>query len=386
MLPEELSNGICSLNPNEDRLTLSVFMEIDKKGEVLRYDIKESVINSKHRMTYSLVTAICEGDSELRGKYSDIYDMLILMEKLSGILHAKRVKRGSVDFDFPETKIILDETGKVRDVKKYEITLSNHIIEEFMIVTNETVAEHMFWLNIPFLYRVHEAPDEDKIASLSEFIGIFGYTIKRTNGKIHSKEFQKLAQKIKGTREERIVCTMMLRSMQKAKYTHENMGHFGLASKYYSHFTSPIRRYPDLVIHRIIKDSIHGKDLQGSSELYDFVKRAGIQATDTEITAMEAERDCRDMLMAEYMKNFIGQEFVGIISSVTSFGMFVELENTVEGFVSLTDMHGDYYIFDEKTKTLYGKNWGMKYKIGDEVEIVVIKADKVSRRIDFAVR
>jgi len=386
MLPTELSNGICSLTPDADRLTLSVFMEIDEKGEVVRYDIKESVINSKKRMTYSSVTAICEGDKELCEKYSDVYDMLILMEKLKCILHAKRVKRGSVDFDFPETKVILDEKGKPIDVRKYEITLSNHIIEEFMIVANETVAEHMFWLNVPFLYRVHEAPDDDKIAALSEFIAILGYSIKRTNGKIHSKEFQKLAQKIKGTKAERIVSTMMLRSMQKAKYTHENMGHFGLSSKFYSHFTSPIRRYPDLVIHRIIKDSLRGKTLQESQELNDFVKKAGIQATDAEITAMEAERDCRDMLMAEYMENFVGEEFVGIISSITSFGMFVELENTVEGFVSLTDMHDDYYIFDDKTKTLHGRSGMMELKIRDEVEIVVIKADKDSRRIDFAVR
>ena len=385
MLPPELSNGICSLNPYVDRLTLSVFMEINNLGEVVSYDIKESVINSKERMTYLCVTAICEGDKSLQEKYCHVSDMLLLMEKLKDVLHKKRERRGSIDFDFPEAKVILDEKGRAIDVKKHEITLSNHIIEEFMIVANETVSEHMFWQNVPFLYRVHEAPSDEKVAALSEFISIFGYGMKRTNGKIHSKEFQKLTRKIKGTKEERILSTMMLRSMQKAKYTHENLGHFGLASKFYSHFTSPIRRYPDLVIHRIIKDSLHGVNLQENTELCDFVQKAGVRSTDAEITAQEAERDCRDMKMAEYMERFVGKEFDGVISSVTSFGMFVELPNTVEGFVSLTDMHDDYYIFDEKTKVLFGERYGREFKIGDELQVVVVKADKDSRRIDFAV-
>jgi len=385
MLPKELSNGICSLNPHVTRLTLSVIMDVDRSGNVLNYDIKESVIKSCERMTYSDVTKICEGDSELSEKYAHIKDMLKLMEELKDILYKKRKSRGSVDFDFPEAKVILNDAGKPIAIERRELTLSNHIIEEFMLLANETVSEHMFWQNVPFLYRVHEAPSEEKVASLVEFISIFGYTLKRTKGKIHSKEYQKLVEKIKGTKEERIISTVMLRSMAKAKYTHENFGHFGLAAKYYSHFTSPIRRYPDLVIHRIIKDSLHGVDVSEQEGLHEFVEKAGVRSSDTEITAMEAERDCRDMKKAEYMEPFLGEEFVGIISSVTSFGLFVELENTIEGFVSMTELYDDYYIYDEKTKTLIGERRGKVYKIGDSVKVTLIKADKQSRRIDFAI-
>lgn len=385
MLPKELSNGICSLNPNVDRLTLSVFMDISDTGEVVNYDICESVINSCERMTYSDVTAICEGNSELIKKYEHIVDMLKNMEKLKDILYAKRVKRGSVDFDFPEAKVILDDMGRPVSVEKREITLSNRIIEEFMLITNETVAEHMFWQNVPFLYRVHEAPSEEKTAEFAEFLKMLGYSIKRTKGAIHSKEYQKLMDKIKGTKEERIISTVMLRSMAKAKYTHENLGHFGLAAKYYTHFTSPIRRYPDLVIHRIIKDSLKGVNLLEQEGLFEFVEKAGVKSSEAELNAMEAERNCRDMKMAEYMSEFVGETFDGVVSSVTSFGMFVELENTVEGLVAMQDLYDDYYIYDDKTKTLTGERKGKVYKIGDRVKVLLIKADKESRRIDFAV-
>lgn len=384
MLPKELSNGICSLNPHVNRLTLSVIMDIDEKGSVVNYEIKESVINSRERMTYSDVTAILEGNSELKTKYAHICDMLKLMESLQDILYKKRARRGSVDFDFPEAKVMLDDEGKPVSIEKREITISNRIIEEFMLIANETVSEHMFWQNVPFLYRVHEAPNEDKVSELCEFLGIFGYSLKRTKGQIHSNEYARLLSKIKGIKEERIISTVMLRSMAKAKYTHENLGHFGLAAKYYSHFTSPIRRYPDLVIHRIIKDSLKGIDLSEQEGLSEFVEKAGVQSSEAEISAMEAERDCRDMKMAEYMENFVGNKFTGIISSVTSFGMFVELENTVEGFVSMTEMHDDYYIYDEKTKMLIGERRGKIYKIGDEIEVLLIRADKETKRVDFS--
>ncbi len=383
MLPKELSNGICSLNPHVDRLTLSVFMEIDKNGEVVNYDISESVINSCERMTYKDVTAICEGDKKLIEKYKHIYDMLKLMEKLKDVLYNKRKKRGSVDFDFPEAKILLDDRGTPISIEKREITLSNQIIEEFMLICNETVAEHMFWQNVPFLYRVHEAPSEDKVNEFAEFIRALGYSIKKTKGKIHSKEYQKLIDSIKGTKEERIISTIMLRSMAKAEYTHENLGHFGLAAKYYTHFTSPIRRYPDLVIHRIIKDSLKGVDLSEQEGLSEFVQKAGVKSSEAELLAMEAERNCRDMKMAEYMSQFIGEKFSGVISSVTSFGMFVELSNTVEGLVSMADLRDDYYMYDDKTKSLIGERKGKVYKIGDSVDVILVKADKESRRIDF---
>ena len=383
MLPKELSNGICSLNPHVDRLTLSVFMEIDKNGEVVSYEISESVINSCERMTYKDVTAICEGDKKLIKKYEHIYDMLKLMEELKDILYNKRRKRGSIDFDFPEAKVLLDDEGKPISIEKREITLSNQIIEEFMLVCNETVAEHMFWQNIPFMYRVHEAPSEDKINEFTEFIKMMGYSIKKTKSGIHSKEYQKLIASIKGTKEERIISTVMLRSMAKAKYTHENLGHFGLAAKYYTHFTSPIRRYPDLVIHRIIKDSLKGVDLISQEGLADFVEKAAVKSSEAELSAMEAERNCLDMKMAEYMSQFVGEKFSGVISSVTSFGMFVELSNTVEGLVSMSDLLDDYYIYDDKTKSLVGERRKKVYKIGDSVDVILIKADKESRRIDF---
>ena len=252
-----------------------------------------------------------------------------------------------------------------------------------MLVCNETVAEHMFWQNIPFMYRVHEAPSEDKINEFTEFIKMMGYSIKKTKSGIHSKEYQKLIASIKGTKEERIISTVMLRSMAKAKYTHENLGHFGLAAKYYTHFTSPIRRYPDLVIHRIIKDSLKGVDLISQEGLADFVEKAAVKSSEAELSAMEAERNCLDMKMAEYMSQFVGEKFSGVISSVTSFGMFVELSNTVEGLVSMSDLLDDYYIYDDKTKSLVGERRKKVYKIGDSVDVILIKADKESRRIDF---
>lgn len=382
MLPKELSNGICSLNPQVDRLALSVVMEIDHSGVVVKHKIAESVIRSKARMTYHDVTAILEGDSGLARKYAKLVRPLRLMNELKDILHKKRAGRGSIDFDFPETKILLNDKGKPVEVKKYETGVSNQIIEEFMLVCNETVAEHMFRKNMPFVYRVHEVPSEDKIREFVAFINPFGYSIKHTQNKVHPKEFQKLLGQIRGKKEERIISTVMLRSLMKARYSEENLGHFGLAAKYYCHFTSPIRRYPDLTIHRIIKDSLNGRKID-YDELKHFVHRAAEQSSDREIAAMEAERDTDDLKMAEYMAERIGERYEGIISSVTSFGMFVELENTIEGLVRMADLDDDYYIFDEKNHCLIGEHKKHVYHIGDTVMVQVARADTASRQIDF---
>ncbi|MBZ4646589.1 MAG: RNAse [Clostridia bacterium] len=384
MLPKKLSNGICSLNPQVDRLTLSVFMEIDKTGKVVDYEIFDSVIKTRERMTYTNVTRILEEeDPELIERYKDLIDDFKLMKELALILRQKRIDRGSIDFDFPEAKIILDEKGKPVEVKKYEITISNKIIEEFMLICNETVAEHMFWANTPFVYRIHEEPDPEKIENFNKLIYNLGYHLKGI-AKIHPKSLQQLLNKIKGKKEERIISTVMLRSLMKAKYSHENLGHFGLAAKYYCHFTSPIRRYPDLVIHRIIKENL-SRGITPAREEYlkTFVQQAAKQSSDQEIAAQEAERETEDLKKAEYMQDKVGEVFEGVISSVTSFGMFVELENTIEGLVRVSSMEDDYYIYDDKHYSLIGENKKKIYKIGDEVKVKLVKADLATRQIDF---
>jgi len=385
MLPKKLSNGICSLNPNIERLTLSVFMEIDGSGKVVDYEIFESVIKTKARMTYTDVTRILEDeDGELLKQYKDLVQDLKLMKELALILREKRMNRGSIDFDFPEAKIILDEKGKPVEIIKYNYTISNKIIEEFMLVCNETIAEHMFWMNVPFVYRVHEEPDPEKIESFNTLIYNLGYHLKGST-KIHPKALQQLLEKIKGKKEERIISTVMLRSLMKAKYSHENLGHFGLAAKYYCHFTSPIRRYPDLVIHRIIKESING-GINETREAFlkRFVQEAAKQSSEMEINAQEAEREIENLKKAEYMSDKIGEIFEGVISGVTSFGMFVELENTIEGLVRISSMEDDYYIYDDKHYSLIGENKKKIYKIGDEVKVRVMRADTATRQIDFA--
>ncbi len=385
MLPRKLSNGICSLNPKVDRLTLSVSMEIDKNGQVVEYDIFESVIKTKDRMTYSDVTSILvDKDEKLIERYKELVPDFELMKELSLLLKSKRRERGSIDFDFPEAKVILDEQGKPIEVKKYSITISNKIIEEFMLVCNETVAEHMFWLNAPFVYRVHEEPDAEKLENFNTLIYNLGYHLKGLN-KVHPKDLQQLLDQIKGSKEERIISTVMLRSLMKAKYSHENLGHFGLAAKYYCHFTSPIRRYPDLTIHRIIKENINtGISEEREIFLKKFVQEAAKQSSDQEITAQEAERETKDLKKAEFMKDKVGEKYEGVISSVTSFGMFVELENTIEGLVRISDLVDDYYIYDDRHYRLIGENTKKIYKIGDEVVIKVVRADVATRQIDFA--
>ena len=385
MLPKTLSNGVCSLNPFEDKLTLSVFMEIDHKGEVVKHDIKETIINSKARMTYTEVSDILEKDDEkLKKTFAKVADDFFTAEKLARILMKRREKRGAIDFDFPEAKIILNNDGDVVDIKQYERRISNRIIEEFMLITNETVAEHFFWLNMPFVYRVHETPAHEKIETLNKFISTFGYVIKGDLESVHPKALQGIIEQIHGKTEEKAISTIMLRSLKQARYSPECVGHFGLAAQYYSHFTSPIRRYPDLQIHRIIKEFLNGKISQKrQDQLAQIVDYASTQSSEREREAELAERDVKDIYKARYMEDRVGEEFVGIVSSVTSFGMFIELDNTVEGLVRLADMNDDYYIFDENTFTILGERTKKLYRIGDVVKIKVEKVNVDFKDIDF---
>ncbi len=383
MLPRELSNGICSLNPREDRLTLSVTMTISPNGELLNHKIYKSIINTVHRMNYDDVTQIIEGNTELCHKYADIHNEILLMNELRDILKKKRQSRGSIDFDFPETKIEVDENGTPTDVYKYVSGVSNSIIEEFMLMANKTVAEEMFWKEAPFIFRIHEKPTNEKIHNFNVFIKNMGYTVKSSK-EPHSKEFAKLLNEIKGTRNEMLISKVMLRSLMKARYSHECEGHFGLAFKYYCHFTSPIRRYPDLAIHRIIKEYLisQPKD-ERILKLSQFCQKAAQHSSECEINAMEAEREVEDMKKAEYMENHVGFEYDGVISSITNFGFYVELENGIEGLVRLSDLDDDYYIFNEQNLSLTGEHSSKEYHIGDLVRIVVSRASKASRQIDF---
>ena len=387
MLPKTLSNGVCSLNPHEDKLTLSVFMEIDRKGNVQQYDIKETIINSKARMTYTEVSDILEhDDEELKAKYANVVEEFKTAEELAKILMERRNQRGAIDFDFPEAKIILTPEGKVSDIKEYERRISNRIIEEFMLITNETVAEHYFWLNIPFVYRIHETPSSEKMQELGKFVSTFGYTIKGDLEEVHPKALQSIISAIKGKKEEEAISTIMLRSLRQARYSPECSGHFGLAAKYYSHFTSPIRRYPDLQIHRIIKEQLNNKiNKKRQEQLVNIVDYASTQSSERERAADLAERDVKDYYKAVYMEDKVGEEFDGVVSSVTSFGMFIELPNTVEGLSRLANMRDDYYIYDEMTYTIIGERTRKTYRIGDPVRIKVDNVNVDLREIDFKI-
>lgn len=384
MLPHKLSNGICSLNPDEDRLTLSCIMEINKHGELVDHKICKSVIHSHCRMTYTKVNNVIEhNDPDQCEEYKEFVTMLRLMNELRVILNEKRKKRGSVNFDFPETKIILDENGKVTDIKPYERNLATNLIEEFMLVCNETVAEDYYWQSVPFVFRNHECPDEEKIESLKQSIKSFGYYIKGQN-EIHPKEIQQLIEKISGTSEEHVISRLVLRSMKQAKYQSENYGHFGLAAQYYCHFTSPIRRYPDLQIHRIIKESMDGKMTDSRRKRYEKILPAvANRCSVMERLADDAERETDKLKMVEYMSGKIGEEFEGIISGLTSWGIYVELPNTVEGMVSVNSMDDDYYTYEEKNLLYRGENTGKVYKMGDNVKVKVLKTDSQLRTIDF---
>lgn len=386
MLPKELSNGICSLHPNVDRLTLSVIMEIDKNGKVVSNEIVESVINSKARLVYDDVSDYLENDDnkakETLGR--DVTDSLDKMVELMEILHEKRHEKGAIDFNFVEGKIDLDEDGRVLDIYKDERRIGNRLIEEFMLITNETVSENYFWQEIPFLYRIHEHPDEEKLNTFLYFIRGLGYSIKATQNEIHPRELQGLIEDVSGKKEEAVVSRMMLRSLKKAKYSKENDIHFGLSSKYYSHFTSPIRRYPDLQIHRIIKENINGKLNPQRLDHYDSIlPEVAENSSYTERVAEEAERDVEKVKKAEYMERFIGERFEGIISGITSFGIFVELENTVEGLVNYNTMEDDYYNYDESRIVAVGERTKKEYNLGDRVYVEVVHADKEKGVIDF---
>lgn len=384
MLPKKLSNGICSLNPKVDRLTLSCIMDIDSSGKVLEHEIVESVIRTNERMTYTDVTKILkDNDPELSKRYEYLLDDFKAMEELCNILYKKRTKRGAIDFEFEESKIILNEFGKPIDIKPYEREIANRIIEEFMLVCNETVAEHMFWSHLPFVYRIHEDPDEEKLEKFREFIYNLGYIVK-WNGEVKPRNLQEILEKVRGKKEETVVSTLLLRSMMRAKYSPECVGHFGLAAKYYCHFTSPIRRYPDLQIHRIIKEFINGKiDDDRSKKLTALVDYAARQSSETENIATEAEREVDDLKKAEYMLDRIGEEFEGIVSSVTSFGMFVELPNTIEGLIHITALDDDYYIYDENHLCLMGERSKKIYRLGDFVKVRCSKVDIPNREIYF---
>lgn len=385
MLPHKLSNGICSLNPHVDRLALSCLMEVNGRGEVVSHRILESVINSDYRMTYTAVREILEdGTPALLEQYAEILPMLEDMEELRQILGEKRRKRGSVNFDLPESKIILDENGKPIDIKPYEKSIATNMIEEFMLVCNETIAENSFWQEMPFMYRSHQEPDEDKLEKMEQFLRGFGYYLRKKDGEIHPRELQKVLQKAEDTDEERIITRMVLRSMMQARYTAENGGHFGLAAKYYCHFTSPIRRYPDLEIHRMIKKMLHGELDEKASAYYrrkmpDWAKHCSKQ----ERVAEDAERDTDALKKVEFMEDKVGQIYEGIISGVTNWGIYVELPNTIEGMVALSQMDDDYYEFDEKKMLVFGKRTKKSYRLGDKVVVSVAKVDRMMGTIDF---
>ena len=384
MIPHKLSNGICSLNQGQDRLTLSCLMDIDKEGNVIGHKICESVINVNRRMSYTSVKKILVDKDEAEIKeYSELVDMFLLMEEAAYVLRKKRFKRGSIDFDFPETKIILDKDGHPIEIKPYERNVATKIIEDFMLIANETVAEDYFWQELPFLYRTHENPDPDKMLKLGTFINNFGYSI-RTGNQMHPKEIQKLLSKIEGSDEDNLISRLTLRSMKKAKYTVDCIGHFGLAAKYYCHFTSPIRRYPDLQIHRIIKENLHGGMKEKRIEHYNnILPDVAVKTSATERRAADAERDTDKLKMTEYMEKHIGETYEGVISGMTGWGIYVELPNTIEGMVPVTSLKG-YYVYDDNHYEMVSETDGTVYKLGQKVRIVVTGTDKIMRTIDFA--
>ncbi len=387
MLPHKLSNGICSLNAGADRLALSCLMTINEKGEVLDHSIEESVICVKERMTYTSVKKILEEKDETeRERYKELVPMFEQMEELAAILRKKRKKRGSIDFDFPETKIILDKDGKPVDIKPYDRNVATKIIEEFMLIANETVAEHFYWLEVPFVYRTHDFPDPEKISKLSSFIYNFGYSMKVNKEEIHPKEIQKLLAKVEGSSEEALISRLALRSMKQAKYTIDCTGHFGLACDYYCHFTSPIRRYPDLQIHRIIKDWIRGRLKPQKQQHYEeILSEVAAKSSKLERRAEEAERETNKLKKTEYMEQHLGEVFTGVISGVTQWGIYVELPNTVEGMVHISKLPGDYFDYDETAYEMVGRETGLCYKLGQTVKVLVEKTDKSLRTIDFLI-
>ena len=385
MLPHKLSNGICSLNAGTDRLALSCIMEVDAQGTVLDHRIAGTVIHVDRRMTYTAVNAVVtDRDEAVMAEYEEFVPMFDCMKELADILRENRRKRGAIDFDFPESKIVLNEQGKPLEIKPYERNAATRIIEDFMLLANETVAEDYYWQSIPFLFRSHDNPDPEKMKQLGTFINNFGYFIKMQHGEIHPKELQKLLDKIEGTPEEALLSRLTLRSMKQAKYTTLCSGHFGLATRYYTHFTSPIRRYPDLQIHRIIKETLKGGLSDKRAAHYEkILPEVAVQTSALERRADEAERETDKLKKCEYMSRFIGQDFDGAISGVTNWGLYVELPNTVEGLVRMSDLDDDYYIFDEQHYELIGEMTKKTYKLGQPVRVTVSSTDRLLRTVDF---
>lgn len=387
MLPRELSNGICSLNEGQDRYTLSVSMEIDEKGKIISSEVFKGIINVTRRMSYKDVQAILDNSNEeVVEKYKNYIADFKLMEELAKILKEKRLTKGYLNLDIPESKITLDQDGYAIDVCKYETTFANEIIEQFMLVANETIAEKFYWLKAPFIYRVHEEPDIEKVNELNKLLFNFGYKIHVKEGKIYPAEFSKILKEVEGKPEEKIVSNMILRTLKVAVYDSENKGHFGIASQYYCHFTSPIRRYPDLFIHRIISKYLKNDYTMSEKqvEFYNKVAESDAkQSSDREKIATQVERDSVDIKKAEYMSKKIGEQYEGIISGVTQFGVFVELENTVEGLIRFENLGDEYYEYDADHKILIGERTKETFKIGDKINIEVVDANKQEKRISF---
>lgn len=388
MIPHRLSNGICSLNPQVDRLTLGCEMEIDASGNVVDHDIFQSVIRTNARMTYYDVNQILvHKDEVLREQYKELVPLFESMEELAAILRRKRMNRGAIDFDFKEAKVLVDEAGKPIDVVLRERSVAERLIEEFMLAANETVAEHFHWMDVPFIHRIHEDPDPDKLQTFFEFLAGLGYVIKGTSNEIHPQALQKVLEEVKGKPEEMIVSKLMLRSMQQAKYDPQSIGHFGLATPYYTHFTSPIRRYPDLTVHRLIRMYLIDKKMdqrtlkKWKSELPEIAKQSSI----AERRAVDAERETDDLKKAEFMQDKIGEEYTGVISSITNFGLFVELENTIEGLIHVSYLTDDYYHYDQRSQAMIGERTAKMYRIGQEVQVKVVGVNIDERTVDFAI-
>lgn len=384
MLPHALSNGICSLNAGEDRLALSCIMEINEKGIVTAHRIAETIVRIDRRMSYTQVNAIIEhGDAELSETYGDFVPMFRNMAELSALIRSRREERGAIDFDFPECRIIVGEDGKTKDIVPYERNTATKLIEDFMLMANETIAEEFYWLEMPFVYRNHEAPDPEKMVKLNIFINNFGYHIHSNGDSVHAKEVQKLLNRIAGTPEEGVISRLTLRSMKQAKYAPECLGHFGLAARYYCHFTSPIRRYPDLQIHRIIKEYLHGMSEDRMRHYDSILDERASRASLCERRADEAEREVEKRKKAEYMSHFLGEEFDGVISGVTGWGLYVELPNTVEGMVRMADLQGDYYHYDEANARLVGERSHRIFALGQRIHVQLAAVDSLLSTIDF---
>ena len=390
MIPHRLSNGICSLNPQVDRLTLSCEMIIDQAGQVVKHEIFQSVINTTARMTYTDVYQILEHadeNPELLERYENLVPMFNDMKDLAQILRNKRMNRGAIDFDFKESKVLVDEEGWPTDIVLRERTVAERLIEEFMLAANETVAEHFHWMEVPFLYRVHEDPKPEKLQRFFEFVTNFGIMVKGTGNSVHPKALQEVIKSIEGLPEEPVISTMLLRSMQQAKYYAESLGHFGLSTEFYTHFTSPIRRYPDLIVHRLIRTYLINEDTSKETTFQwgQVMDEIAEHTSNRERRAVEAERDTDALKKAQFMSDKIGEEFEGIVSSITNFGIFIELENTVEGLVHISNMTDDYYRFEDRHMMMIGERTGRQFRIGDEVKIRVANVVIEESSIDFEI-